>query len=71
MGIKIVKKRNAGAVPPPAEVVPRSQPAQPISEAERQGVTLCTYCKHPYIKPCHGESDACMNKRFVDERLKN
>jgi len=28
--------------------------------------TVCTYCKHVYIKPCNGRED-CPNRVWLDE----
>jgi hypothetical protein len=29
--------------------------------------TGCCHCGHSYAWPCHGKSDRCMNRRFIDE----
>lgn len=77
MAIKIIKKRNADA-PRPAPVVepepvaeapkpapkPAPRPAMPYREP-----ILCSFCEHPYLEPCHGKSDRCMNAKWKRERL--
>lgn len=68
MGIKIVKKRQAGDVRAPAPLVEPEPTPQPVSIKDRPLPVDCTYCGHPYIHPCHGKSAQCMNKRFVDRR---
>ena len=75
MSIKIIKKRQAGDVRKPADLVeqpaepaPVQPPAQPIAHVAKREVTVCTFCNHAYIIPCHGESDKCMNRRFIERR---
>lgn len=74
MAIKIIKKRNVEA---PARPVPVVEP-EPVAEAPKpverpvtpyKEPTLCSFCEHPYIEPCHGKSDTCMNAKWKRERL--
>jgi hypothetical protein len=30
--------------------------------------TVCSFCGHAYVFPCHGKSDTCMNAKWVRER---
>lgn len=70
MAIKITKKRNVEAprpdpiVEPEAPVETTRPPLTPYREP-----TICRFCEHPYIEPCHGESDTCMNAKWKRERL--
>lgn len=77
MVIKIIKKRNvpdpvrpAPVVAEPAPVAEKPKPA-PIQHTPTPKVepTICKLCEHPYIKPCHGEDTACMNRQWVRARL--
>jgi hypothetical protein len=71
MAIKITKKRNVAAparpeplVEPAATEIYVPPPLQPYKEP-----TLCSFCRHPYIEPCHGKSDRCMNAQWKRERM--
>ena len=73
MAIKIIKKRQveeqlrpAPVVDPPkTEAEPVVRPSTPYREP-----TICSFCKHPYLEPCHGKSDSCMNAQWKRERMK-
>lgn len=77
MPIKIIKKREAGPqrtpapiVEAPAPIVAKAPaPAPAPKSSKHPAPTLCSFCEHPYIEPCHGKSDACMNARWKRERL--
>lgn len=30
----------------------------------------CSYCKHPYTRPCNGKDKRCPNKVFMDNQKK-
>lgn len=62
---------------PPAKPIPKSQ--KPLAKSSEEfsknpnGLrlpepTLCDLCGHPYVFPCHGKSDNCMNAKFIRER---
>jgi hypothetical protein len=73
MAIKIIKKRQveeqlrpAPVVDPPVAVEqPVERPRTPYREP-----TICRLCEHPYLEPCHGKSDTCMNAKWKRERMK-
>lgn len=71
--IKIIKKRHVEA--PRPEPVVASEPKgtsaptfTPPPTASYKAPTVCRFCEHPYVEPCHGESDTCMNAKFRRER---
>lgn len=74
MPIKIVKKRNVPEPlrPDPIVEAPAPKPAPaPVQYTPTPKVepTICKLCEHPYIKPCHGEDEKCMNAKWVRARL--
>lgn len=77
MAIKIIKKRSVEAPVRPEPVVEAPAPAPEPVKAERptppitpyREPTLCSFCEHYYIEPCHGKSDRCMNAKWKRDRL--
>ena len=44
--------------------------AAPVAEGDFiPKTTVCEFCKHPYIYPCHGKSDTCMNAIWRRKRM--
>lgn len=66
MPITIIKKRNVTESRAPAPLV---EPQKPEMQG-KQIVVSCSFCGHGYITPCHGKSDKCMNRRFVEQHGK-
>lgn len=69
----VIKKRSP--VPPETPVVEGALSAQPVDPVPAQDPglvrgTTCEFCRHVYIKPCHGQNAKCMNFIFKTERLK-
>jgi hypothetical protein len=64
------------AAPTPREAFPHLLPVAVSPEQLRAhpgafrapAPTDCCHCGHSYAWPCHGKSDRCMNRRFIDER---
>lgn len=77
MAIKIIKKRSVEAparpepiveAPPPAPEVEKAEYTPPPRMAYREPI-ICSFCEHPYLEPCHGKSDRCMNAKWKRARL--
>jgi hypothetical protein len=69
----IIKKRQVENPRPPAPLVEpvkveAPQAAAPAEIGELPPARVCTFCKHPYVKPCDGHDEKCMNARFVRQR---
>lgn len=73
MAIKIIKKRQVAAPARPAPLVDAAPAAEAPTIAKPltpyRKPTVCSFCEHPYIEPCHGKSDTCMNAKWKSERL--
>lgn len=62
---------------PPAPAIPKSQ--KPLAKSSEEfsknpnGMrlpepTVCSFCEHPYVFPCHGKGANCMNAKFIRDR---
>ena len=73
MVIKIVKKRNAPPMRAPAPLIeePRrvSKTASDRSSDNVPEPSMCSFCKHVYIYPCHGKKDDCTNAIWKRQQL--
>ena len=43
----------------------RKQKQPQVTAALPDKATVCSFCRHPYWFPCHGENVNCLNRSFV------
>ncbi len=70
MPIKIVKKIRLPEVAPVVKEVAIPASAAASSAPHVGGPITCSFCKHDYLVPCHGNNPGCMNAAFIRGREK-